>query len=132
MLKTNSKQARANIRAYIVDNFDATNYQPETEPETFPEIAAFILDAFRAEKYSTAADRRYYGGIESAAFADWAAGLPSVLDTCYYYNRSAVDDLGAILEETDSEKARYTESDAERLLTNLIYRELKKGEIENA
>ena len=29
MLKTNSKQARENIRAYIVDNFDGTNYAPD-------------------------------------------------------------------------------------------------------
>ena len=39
-----------------------------------------------------------------------AAGLPSVLDTCYFYNRSAVDDLGAILEETESEKAKRGET----------------------
>ena len=58
---------------------------------------------------------------------DWCSGLPGVLDTCYYYNRSAVDDLGAILEETDEERARYTEEQAEKMLTTLIYRELKKG-----
>lgn len=54
-------------------------------------------------------------------FAEWAAGLPSVLDTCYFYNRSAVDDLAEILEESDSEKAKYSdEQKAEKLLTNLI------------
>ena len=52
--------------------------------------------------------------------------------TGYYYNRSAVDDLAGILEETDAEKARYNEQDAEKLLTSLIYRELMKGEKENA
>ena len=65
---------------------------------------------------------------KAAAFADWCAGLPSVLDTLYFYNRSAVDDLGAILEETEQEKNRYTEQQAEQLLTSLIYRELQKGE----
>lgn len=64
---------------------------------------------------------------EQERFEEWAAGLPSILDTCYYYNRSAVDDLGAILEETDSEKARYTEQQAETRLTYLIYRELVRG-----
>jgi hypothetical protein len=64
---------------------------------------------------------------EGERFADWAAGLPSILDTCYYYNRSAVDDLGAILEETAEEKARYSEAQAETLLTSLIYRELVRG-----
>ena len=51
-----------------------------------------------------------------------------MIDTCYFYNRSAVDDLGEILEETDEEKAKYNERQAEDLLTWLIYRELLKGE----
>ena len=56
----------------------------------------------------------------------WCQGLPSVIDTCYYYNRSAVEDLGDILEETEEERNRYTEQDAERLLSCLIYREIRK------
>lgn len=127
MLKTNSKQAAENIRAYIVDNFTPENYT-DNPPQEWPEIAAFILAAFRSEKYWCPQYVRYYHGSEQAAFADWCAGLPSVLDTLYFYNRSAVDDLGAILEETEQEKARYMEQQAEQLLTSLIYRELKKGE----
>lgn len=131
MLKTNSKKARENIRAYIIINFDPTNFDLTKAPESWPEIAAFILGTFRSEKFSIENEKRYYMYNESAAFMDWAAGLPSVLDTCYFYNRSAVDDLAGILEESESEKARYSESDAERLLTYLIYRELLKGEKEN-
>lgn len=131
MLKTNSKKARENIRAYIIINFDPTNYDLTKAPESWPEIAAFILDTFRSEKFSIENEKRYYKYNENAAFIDWCAGLPSVLDTCYFYNRSAVDDLAGILEESESEKARYSESDAERLLTYLIYRELLKGENEN-
>lgn len=127
MLRTNSKKAAENIRAYIVDNFTPEGYT-DNPPQEFPKIAAFILDTFRSEKYWCPQDVRYYHGNEAAAFADWCAGLPSVLDTCYFYNRSAVDDLGAILEETEQEKARYTEQQAEQLLTSLIYRELQKGE----
>lgn len=126
MLKTNSKQARENLKLYIMDHFTPEGYT-ETPPQTWPEIAAFILETFRSEKYSRPEDRRYYKNNEGAAFADWAAGLPSLLDTCYYYNRSAVDDLGVILEETETEKARFTDQDAEYLLTALIYRELLKG-----
>jgi hypothetical protein len=126
MLKTNSKKAAENIRAYIVDGFTPEGYT-DNPPQDFPNIAAFILDTFRSEKYWCLQDVRYYHGSEAAAFADWCAGLPSVLDTCYFYNRSAVDDLGAILEETETEKARYTEQQAEQLLTSLIYRELLKG-----
>lgn len=127
MLRTNNKKAAENIRAYIVEGFTPEGHT-DNPPQEFPKIAAFILDTFRSEKYSCPQDVRYYYGNEAAAFADWCAGLPSVLDTCYFYNRSAVDDLGAILEETEQEKARYTEQQAEQLLTSLIYRELQKGE----
>ena len=121
MLRT--KKAIGNIRAYIMDNFTPENYT-DNPPKDFPEVAAFILDTFRKEKMS---DFRYRNCNEFAAFTDWCQGLPSVLDTCYCYNRSAVDDLGAILEETAEEKARFTEAEAERRLTWLIYRELGKG-----
>lgn len=123
MIRTNSKQARQNVQRYIIDHFDGCNYDIET-PATFPETAAIILDIFRSEK---PAIRNYSIMPEGERFAEWAAGLPSILDTCYYYDRSAVDDLGVILEETSEEKARYSESQAEVLLTSLIYRELLRG-----
>ena len=125
MLKTNSKKARENVRNYIIERFTPEGYT-DNPPQEFEQIAAFILDCFRSEKWHLNEDFRYYK-TEQAAFADWCAGLPSVLDTYYYYNRSAVDDLGAVLEETDEEKARYTEEQAESTLTLLIYRELTKG-----
>ncbi len=127
MLKTNSKQAKENIKKYIMDNFTPEGYT-ETPPETWTETAAFIINTFRSEKYSRPEDFKYYKNNEYKAFEDWAAGLPSVLDTCYFYNRSAVDDLGVILEESDTEKSKYSESDAEQLLTYLIYRELTREE----
>lgn len=127
MLKTNSKKAIENIKNYIVNNFDFTNYDgyvDDTEPTTFEAIAKFIYKCFIEEK-------RYnndnYSYSEQAIFVDWCSGLPSVIDTCYFYNRSAVDDLAIILEETEAEKEKYSESDAEKLLTNLIYREIKKA-----
>lgn len=123
MLKTNSKQARLNIQAYIKNNFDGCSYGVET-PDTFKELSKIILDTFNSEKPACGGYSRM---TEQQRFEEWAAGLPSILDTCYYYNRSAVDDLGAILEETDSEKARYSEQQAETRLTYLIYRELVRG-----
>lgn len=126
MLKTNSKAARQNIRRYIVDNATLEGYTTNA-PQDFPELASLILSTFRNEKYSTPEDFRYYHNNELSAFADWCAGLCGILDTCYYYNRSAVDDLGEILEESTKEKAQYTESQAENELTRLIYRELTKG-----
>lgn len=59
-------------------------------------------------------------------FIEWCQGLPSVLDTCYYYNRSAVDDLASILEQNEQEKSKFTESQAEERLTYLIFREIRK------
>lgn len=127
MLKTNSKKARENIRAYIVDRFDPCGYDVNQQPETFAETARIILDTFQQEKPYSLQYIRVKGLSEYTVFHDWCAGLPSILDTCYFYNRSAVDDLGAILDETDAEKARFTERDAENRLTWLIYRELIKG-----
>lgn len=118
-LKTNSKQARENIRKYIIDNFDGTNYGITT-PDTFAEVARVIYTTFKDEKQDNRPIR------EQDLFEDWAAGLPSILDTCYYYNREAVDDLGDILEQTEAERNRYTETEAETMLTYLIYREIKK------
>ena len=127
MLRTNTKKAIENIRAYIMDSFTPEGYT-DNPPEDFSGVAAFILGAFRAEKFHLPQDMRYYHGDEFSAFTGWCQGLPSVMDTCYYYNRSAVDDFGRILEETAEEKARFSEAEAERRLTWLLYRELKKGE----
>lgn len=124
MLKSNSKKASDNIRRYIIDHSDLSAIGLP-DPDTFSGYAAAILDTFRAEKAPIGA---YADMSETERFIDWCSGLPSILDTCYYYNRSAVDDLGAILEETEKEKARFSESQAERMLSSLIYRELKKTE----
>lgn len=123
MLRSNSKKAIENIKKYIVDHFDCSGYDLEKEPETFPEIARFILATCWEEKRYNAPER--FGKIPTQeTFIDWCQGLPSVLDTCYYYNRSAVTDLGDILEETEAERNKFSEQDAERMLSCLIYREL--------
>lgn len=127
MLKTNSKKTIENIKTYIINNFDFTNYEEytnEEEPKTFEAIAKFIYKCFIEEKRYNNDNYKY---SEQAIFLDWCSGLPSVIDTCYFYNRSAIDDLAIILEETEEEKEKYSESDAEKLLTNLIYREIKKA-----
>lgn len=120
MVKANSKIARQAIRAYIMDGFGGENYGIEA-PETFEETARVILEIFRREyRHSWEILHR----SERESFVEYCAGLPSILDTCYYYNRSAVDDLGEILQETPAERGKYSESEAERMLSLLIYREL--------
>lgn len=122
MLRTNSKKAIENIRAYIINGFDGENYEIET-PDTFEETARIIYNTF-ADEYLYEYNRRRN---EQEVFTEWCQGLPSILDTCYYYNRPAVDDLGDILEETEAERSKYTEDQAAEILTKLIYREIKKA-----
>jgi hypothetical protein len=126
MLKPSSKQARENTRKYIMDHFDPSGYVDQP-PEKWEDIARFIMDTFYDEKCRL--DNRYQRGLINRyqLFFEWCQGLPSLLDTCYYYNRSAVDDLGSILEETEAEKARFTEAEAEARLTHIIYMELQRG-----
>lgn len=122
MLKTNSKKARENIIKYIMDHESTAEYIGR-EPESFSEAAAAIYADFDRVT-NTPINRRT---PLQDRFAEYAAGLPSILDTCYYYNRSALDDLATILEETEAEKARYTESEAEKMLSYLIYREIERS-----
>ena len=54
-------------------------------------------------------------------------GLCNMVDSSYYYNVSAVDLLAEWLEETEEEKKRFTEEQAEEKITYLLYCELQKG-----
>ena len=127
MLKTNSREARENIRNYIMKHFDPTGYPVNQNPATFEEAAKIILTTFEEEKRYSNEYVLYHGLSKQDLFVDWCQGLPSILDTCYYYNRSAVDDLALILEQTPKEKSRFDENESELLLSRLIYRELIKG-----
>ena len=122
MLKTTCKKALDNIRAYILSGVNVDGYGLK-QPETFSEAALIIWADFKqAKKHELCRPHTNY----QECFVDWCGGLPGIFDTCYYYNRSAVDDLGNILEETETEKAKYTESQAELMLSRLIYREIVK------
>lgn len=130
MLKTNSKQAKDNIKNYILENFNPYDYEQYAELEgttDFVKACTVIYSVFKSEKWCNTENFQYYHNSESKAFSDWCAGLPSILDTCYFYNRSAIEDLGNILEETEAEKEKYSDSEACEILTGLIYREIKKN-----
>ena len=114
-IRSNSKRAVENIRTYIMNNYDGSSYDWE-DVFSFEDVAQSVMSAFFLE-YGCQVYR--YSSIESA-FISWCSGLPSILDTCYYYNRSAVDDLGDILDESTGERSEYTESDAEKMLSKLI------------
>ena len=130
MLKTNSKKARENIRAYIMENQNVIEYGENGKaPGNFPEAAREILNCFRQQYFTTENEKRYYNNNEYIAFISWTQGLPGILNTDYYLCR-ACKVLGAILEEQKEEIEKYNETQAENLLTHLIYHELKKGENE--
>lgn len=117
MLKTNSKQAQLNVQNYIITN--ASDYIEECYelPTEGKAIFASIAEIYRTE---------YRKPMTQANFTEWAQGLPcgGLFD---YYLHSAVDDLGDILEETEEERSRYTEQQAEHTLSYLIYREIERN-----
>ena len=137
MLRSNSKAAKQNIMNYIRDYavsvieeriaFAASESEEPEQIDTRDNnaICKFIYETFMNE-YGAAEGRRNInrGKAWQDIFADYASGLPFGGLFCYYYNRSAVDDVAEILQETEEEKKKYSEQDAERLLSNLIFREI--------
>lgn len=125
MLRTNSKKAIENIKSYIMQDADyiAERYNGAISEDSTEAVMLGMWECFKDEKKWEI--ERNYHCASYAIFKDWASGLALGGLFCYYYNRSAVDDLGEILEETEAEKAKYTEAEAEEMLTRLIYRELR-------
>ena len=130
MLRTNSKKAAENIRKYIMEDFEYLQERAEyrgmeLDENNVDQVLALAWSIFKEEKSGEI--NRYRFINEYQVFKDWASGLALGNLFCYYYNRSAVEDLGNILEESSAEKAKYKEEDAEELLTRLIYREMTRA-----
>lgn len=102
MLKTNSKAVKAAIREFI---------------------AAGAIDwALSANEY----DRENgYEPIQSI-FNSWVRGLPGVVGSEDFLFCNAVDFMAGILQESEAEKARYDETEAEDLAAYLVWREVSK------
>ena len=120
-IRSNSKTARAGvvnyIRQYTEDDLQEAGLQGCTDAE----MLQYIRDCFTREAcYANNLRRCRWNMFQ--VFKDWAGGLPLGQLFVYMLRRSAVDDLGAILQETDAEKAKYTEDQAEEMLTRLIFR----------
>lgn len=121
-LRTNSKKVKETIKNYIMDSFHDSDFEHwhNVNITDYSTICSVILSTFKSEyihDYNKNNNRQN-------EFINWAQGLPSIINTCYYYNVSAVDLLGDWLEETESEKSKFSENQAEELITKLIYREL--------
>ena len=135
MLKTNSKKAIENIKQYIMDCTDSyfddaaqwaveNNENFNYKKDSFPDRAAFILECMKEEKgwmFDTYKQISFY-----EVFEDWGRGLAcgGLFD---FLLCRAVDELGAILEESEQEKNKFTQEQAEKRLFSLLYREITKG-----
>lgn len=116
MLRTNSKQARENLKAYIMTGW---NIEEDEQGRTWEETKRDIIEAFNYEAYSSEYERRQN---RQEAFKNWLLGLPRNLgDFCLC---NAVKDLGDILEQTEAERNNYTEDKASDTLAYLIYKEV--------
>lgn len=123
-LKTNTKKVKETIKNYIIDGFHDSDYESwnNCKIEDYNEICSIILDTFYSEYLQH--NYQYKKVSNYTLFESWAAGLPNIIDTAYYYNVCAVDLLGGWLEQTESEKAKYNERQAEQTITKLLWREL--------
>lgn len=137
MLRTNSKKVYEKIDNYIIDTAKEYIQDQYTDSngayyindrymniEMINDLFAVILDIFSQEYLKH--NKQYLTGRVSryAMFKEWASGLALGSTFLYYYNVSAVDLLGDILEQTTEERNKYTEEQAEELTTQLIYRRL--------
>lgn len=131
MLRTNSLAARANINDYITTVKDRIIDEYEAAPDTIdaPESLAWYImnEMFYNEKCKHDLAYKAHRISEYDLFKEWAQGLSCCGLFDYYYHPEAREILGDILEETEEERNKYTEEQAEELLTNLIYRELKRN-----
>lgn len=129
MIKTNSKQARENIKKFIIDNFNFEEYLNNTGElleKDFMKVKSAVLESFNNEKYYEDSYAVAHGIAPSKMFYDWMSGLPTMLSSDDIFLKSAIDTLGDILEQTTAERNKYKDADAEKLLCDLIYRELTR------
>lgn len=142
MLKTNSKAAQENIEKYIdivmrediEDSYiDGGLYETRAgdcviyDPHDIDFLCWVIWDIFETEKHYN--DEYMNAGRISVfdVFKMWAQGLALGQSFIYHYRQVARDIVADILEETDNEKNRYTEQQAEQLLDKLLFDRIKKG-----
>lgn len=119
MLKTNSKKLKVKIEDYLKDGWN--DYILDNPELANLEYKEGIKKIFEIEKPK----KNIYGQIiyknNYERFKDWMGGLCSAIYSNYYYNISAVDLVGDLLEQTQEERNKYNESQAEELMTRLLY-----------
>ena len=123
MLTTNSKVVRERVRSYILENsediVEVMDYEGVPH-EHGDDILKYIWVDYMRREGDFSRGVSYQDG-----FAQWGSGLPyNIFD--YYYNVEAVKLVGDILDETEEERSRFSESDAEKMMSYLIFREVSR------
>ena len=129
MLKSYSKKAMDHVmdyirdeKEYLIDQYDFT----ESDLRTDNRICFAIWSVFKREMIDhDQYIRRTFG--EYALFEQWAEGLALSYLFTYYIKDIAVDLAGSFLEETEEEKSQFSEREAEKLITSMIYERVIKG-----
>lgn len=141
MLRTNSKEARNRVKNFIIENVYPFDYDGHEE------LKAIITDEADKDSHSERAwtltkeainevfydeylkhDNRYKVGriSKQELFSEWCYGLPTFFECEFLHRDSAVKALGDLLDETEAERNRYTEEEAEKCFLYLIFRELSR------
>ena len=130
-LRTNSKEVMKKIEARIIDSYNNSEeyfgFEGRKMATDYNNICKDVLGAFENEKLKF--DNRYNAGRISKQdlFIDWMQGLPTAFNIADdIFLGDALDYLGELLEQSESEKAKYTTEQAEKNACYLFYRELTK------
>lgn len=130
-LRTNSKAFKKNLINYIREesaDYIAADYSEEYTANfdlaDDNDLCRCIYNIYKAEKFYNENYIRHNQITDYQNFKDWAQGLALGGLFTYYYNVSAIKLLGDMLEQTETERNKYEESEAEETLTRLIYREI--------
>lgn len=107
------------IKKVIMDSYESAEeyytFDGGTMKTEYNDICKDIMNMFYIEKLQF--DNRYKAGRISKAdlFMDWMHGLPSAFPVSNdIFLNSAVDFLGDLLDETETEKEKFTDEQAEK------------------
>lgn len=131
MRKLNCKEVNEALKNEIMDSYESAEeyytYDGAEMKTEYTDICKDILKMFECEKLN--GDLRYKASNMSKQdlFVEWMSGLPSSFPvSCDIFLGSAAEWLGNILDETETEKQKYSDSKAERTSCLILYRELNK------
>ena len=130
MLKTNSKAVNEKIKNIIIecynDSDDYYSFEGRTMATDYNSICKDIINAFMNEKKNDCQWRANRISKQDLFF-DWMQGLPtafSVSDDIFLHD--ALEYLVELLEQTETEREKYTTEQAEKTACYLFFRELIK------